>query len=120
MEKVCAMCKVQGADVNNVNIVDQKGFTSLMNAIDYDHNQCARILLDAGADVNIADFKFVKMFLKEGAGVNIVDNRGSTALILAAEKYNIEIVAALIEAGAYFNVAGENGVTALMNASCKG
>ena len=96
MDKVCALCKVQGADVNNVNISDKKGFTSLMNAIDNDHDQCARALLDAGADVNNAGakvipplilatvcehFKFVKMLLKEGADVNIINKKGATALI---------------------------------------
>ena len=91
MEKVCTMCKMQGADVNNVNIVDQKGFTSLMNAVYIGHYQCVRILLDAGADVNIAGANGITaLMLATGADVNLVDKQGATPLILVAQKYNSE------------------------------
>ena len=52
--------------------------------------------------------------------MNMVNKEGATPLILVAQMYNREIVAALIEAGADVNVAGEDGVTPLMNAARKG
>ena len=60
------------------------------------------------------------LMLATGADVNLVDKQGATPLILVAQKYNSEIVAALIEAGADVNVTGEDGVTPLMNAARKG
>ena len=97
MEEVCAMSKVPGADVNNVNIPDQKGFTSLMNAVYLCHYQCLRILLDAGADVNIVGANGITpLMLATGAEVNMFDKEGATGLIPVAQRYNSKIVAALI------------------------
>lgn len=63
----------------------------------------------------------VKQALKNGANVNAVDQYGRTALRLAVEKNNIEIVKTLIAAKADLNAAPDpDNVTALMVAAANG
>ncbi len=62
----------------------------------------------------------VKAALKARADINVKDNEGNTALILASSFGHIEIVKFLIQAGADVNVRVPVGFTALMLASLKG
>jgi hypothetical protein len=59
----------------------------------------------------------VKALLAAGAGVNMKNNKGVTALILASGYGHIEIVKALIAEGADLNTKDSRGKTALMIAS---
>lgn len=134
----------------NVNLQTQYGTTPLAELCSYGmgnpHPSKERIrlviiklLLEAGADIHKADNKgrtpiihaasysyyeriaTVKLLIKSGANVNDVANNGLTALIGAAFQGHLNIVKALINAGADVNKAliqddvvfGEVGDTAL-------
>ena len=73
-----------------------------MMASEYGHVDVVHLLLDAGANVNVAD----------PTGCS-----GHTALILAAMQPHVKVVRLLLEAGAAKNLADDNGCTALMAAS---
>jgi len=59
----------------------------------------------------------VRLLLEHDAGVNLVDDRGRTALMIAAERGHAEVVAALLAAGADATVRDAEGKTALDLAS---
>jgi len=65
----------------DLNAQNKKGITTLMSAVDINCAKCAKKLIDSGADLDITD------------------NDGNTALIIAAE-YFIDFVPVLIEHGA--------------------
>jgi ankyrin repeat protein len=56
-------------------------------------------------------------YLSEGADINAKNNRGYTALIVAAWYDNIDAVKILIDAGADINARSQQGLTALMVAT---
>lgn len=73
----------------NINAADCMGYTPLMGAaLNYCVDWCVPMLLDAGADVNA------------------VNSREETALSLAIEGWNHEVVFLLIQAGADVNRSG--------------
>src|SRR5688572_137218 len=74
-------------------------------------------LIDA---IKTADNNAVRELLRNHAEVNISQPDGSTALMLAAERNQAEIVSLLIKAGANVNAANEYGATALAVASGSG
>jgi ankyrin repeat protein len=78
-----------GADVNAVN------GAALCVAVSLQHEEVVRVLLRAGADVNVV-----------GTG-------GNTPLILAASGKSATILSALVEAGAKVNAENDKGDTAL-------
>jgi hypothetical protein len=65
----------------------------------------------------LGDLKTVKQLLSAGTdvGINSLDQGGQSALILACQniKTNLEVVKALIVAGANVNLRSRNGYTAL-------
>jgi len=65
------------------------------------------------------NLKMVKELIKAGANLDILDNIGNTALILASYRNNIEIAKELIKAGANVNSQDKYGSTALIYASYK-
>ena len=69
---------------------------------------------------NIIDI--VNLLLEHGADVNLTNNRGRTALMLAARNSNkdsnVETVKLLLEYGANVNVVNNDRMTALMLAAC--
>jgi ankyrin repeat protein len=100
-------------------------------------NDIARIkaLLEAGADVNVADelgekplhiaavrgyLQAASMLIAKGADVNGGDGRGLTPLHAAAWSGNNEVVALLIDKGADINAGDEDGVTPLHAAALAG
>ena len=59
----------------------------------------------------------VALLLSRGAGVDLADDRGRTALMIAAERGHAEIVARLLAAGADFSALDKEGLSALDLAS---
>ncbi|MDA8576048.1 ankyrin repeat domain-containing protein, partial [Candidatus Marinamargulisbacteria bacterium] len=78
------------------------GSTALMIAAQKGHEEIVKLLLEKGADANLAQ------------------NNGCTALMLAAGVGNNNIVELLLEKGADANLAHNNGWTALMIAAQDG
>ena len=74
-----------GADVNATSGI---GWTSLINAVVGDHCDCARILINAGADVNV----------KVTAGIAVLKNK-KNALEFAVDIGNIQMVKLLLLSG---------------------
>lgn len=88
----------------NVNTINKKGMTALMNAFYY---------------ITLGDpFKSVELLIKAGADIEIKDNECDlTALDLAAERNKTESVTLLFKAGADFNRINKNsGRTPLLSA----
>ena len=108
---------------------DKFGNTALHRCVNSNHPDIARMLIDAGADVNMQDDKrgqtalhecvnsnhldIARMLIDAGADVNIQDRGGSTALHRCAEQNRPEIVKMLIDAGADLNIQRNDGFTAL-------
>ena len=74
---------------------DGQNFTPLILAVTFGHDVVAKVLIDAGADVNLQQID------------------GSTALIVAASMGHPEIVKALLKYGADPNIRNKTGQTAL-------
>ena len=74
-------------------------------------------LVSAAHNGNIA---LVQKLLDEGVDVNIQDNEGYTALILASTYRHIDIVKLLLNSGANTNFQNNVGETALLLASLRG
>src|SRR6476646_4362265 len=117
-----------GADVN----ASKSGETPLSMAAHDGHTETAQLLLEHGADINAEDqgglpplsamFAYgtpnlptLRLFLAQGARVDIRDHQGCTELFYAAHgKGEREIVIALLEAGADPNARDNEGETVLM------
>jgi ankyrin repeat protein len=99
------------------------------------NDDCARLLLAAGADVNYSGAEgttalllasdnghggVMRILLKAGAEVNAINDKGCTALLVACANDYLEGVTLLIEAGADVNYDGADGFTALLCASVNG
>lgn len=116
-----------GANVNA--IVDDRGRTPLMNAATTDKDQVARVLLDAGAEIDcihdtgitaveIAAFSgslnILRVLISEGANLDHMDNRGHTPLRAALMGQHPEAAMLLLKERIKVNRAyGENECTAL-------
>ena len=111
------------------------GDTAVILASDRDHNKIAKILIEAGANVNAQNDtgytalltatrrdnpELVKILIEAGANVNTQDNGGETALIMAAYKCSGEMVKILLEAGANIKIQDKTGNTAMMTATSRG
>jgi ankyrin repeat protein len=104
-----------GANVDWQNEDDQNR-TLLHYAIRYRELEIARMLIGAGADVNMQDDdrgmaplhwaasdgleEFAQMLIGAGADVNMQDKIGQTSLHWAAEFTDVEFVRMLVDAGA--------------------
>lgn len=105
--------------VSIINKPYSYGDTAIILASGRDHNEIAKILIEAGANVNAQNDtgytalltatrscnpELVKILIEAGANVNTRDNDGDTALMIAAFKSCGKIAKMLIEAGAETNV----------------
>ncbi|HKG80875.1 MAG TPA: ankyrin repeat domain-containing protein [Pyrinomonadaceae bacterium] len=88
--EIMSLLLARGADVN---LIGQRGQTALMEA-----NSTAK----------------VKLLVANGAQLNAKDEQGETALIHAVDRGDVEVVEALLQAGADASVRDAKGVTALM------
>ena len=84
----------------NINTKDPLGRTPLLFALLYDRTQCAKMLLDQGADY-----------------FSLANDQGKTLLMVAAERRNIEGLKLLLQAGANIFAQDNRGWTALTHAA---
>ncbi len=115
-----------GADVNWYDEEETFDLTALHKASRYGHKEIARMLIDAGADINIKDgdgwtplhwasnnsqIEITKMLIDAGADENVQDNKGRTPLHMAARWNEIEVAKILIDAGSRFDIETNSGYT---------
>ncbi|XP_059146090.1 putative ankyrin repeat protein RF_0381 [Physella acuta] len=118
-------------NVNETNGIDQNTALHACVGFEYEYNDIAVILLDEGADVNLANregktalhlaayhgsMKLVKLLIQRGAEINSVDENKQTALHYCAHNGRDDIVDLLLEAGASANIKDNEGKLALHNA----
>lgn len=131
IEKFKIMLELNLADVNSV---DKYKNTPLIIAIDRGKLEFVKLLIDAGAKINIQNIygntalhkacmgyklDIVKILVDAGVDLNIINANGDTAL-LEAIGYNdeiIDIVKILVDAGADLNIKNINGNTVLHRAA---
>jgi ankyrin repeat protein len=120
------------ADGADINTVDPKGRTALLEAAWGGHTEIVKLLIERGADVNCADSSgftplmravedehaaIVNVLIKNGADVNTRGNvRGSTPLMLAAENGSVKLIELLLANGAKINAVDQFEETALARA----
>ncbi len=100
-----------------INSTDSLSRTPLMIATGYGHFRAARVLVTAGASVNVhapknygwtvleyaaagGNPRVVDLLVRHGAPVNGTDNLGQTPLMLAASEGHFRVVQVLVNAGA--------------------
>ena len=93
------------ADVNNFGKFSKFGnkFTALMIAARHGYLNITKVLLEAGADVNMICAKGTSFFKYRQDDVELVGEVGDTALIIAARNGHMNIIKVLVEAGADVN-----------------
>ena len=117
-----------GADVNSTN---KNNVTSLMTACENGNIDAIDVLLNAGANPNIADTEGVtcihhavnggcnkeilQAIISLVADINASNMDGETALLIACQKGNIDAIDILLNAGADPNIADSVGVTCIQH-----
>jgi serine/threonine protein kinase len=118
--------------------VKQDAMTALQEAVGYCRKgdetkrlEIVHILLDAGADINVKDWRganllhlasahgnleVLRFLLQNGFDVRSTDDGGNTPLHYAAEGYYTSVVELLLTHGADINAVNENNETPLFNA----
>lgn len=134
---ICQLLLQHGA---NVNANDGVGYNAVLNAAACGNLELVQLLIQAQANValvvrndrectslmkaiiNRRDPKIIHALLNAGADiiVNVKDNRGNTALLLASNFGQAENVARLIEAKAEINLQNNDGNTPLIVAASGG
>ena len=112
----------QGADVN---YIDNFGRTALEQTLSFPQVKTAELLLQLGADPNLADkdgrlliqkcknTEILSLLVRYGAHINKQDKKGETCLHSVAA-VNSELTACALSAGADPTIRDNNGCTALM------
>ena len=116
----------QGA---NVDVCDRYDTTALMYAAAQGYTEIVKLLLEAGASVNLYNrphrltalmlaaaanqFDAVEALINAGADVNAQNDDGTPALMIAAYKGHLKIVQVLLAADARINIQDKDGDTAL-------
>jgi ankyrin repeat protein len=116
-----------------MDVIDQYGYTLLMQAIHKNHAEIVEELCRLGANVNQTNsrgstalmeackdrgnYRIADTLCYYDANVNAVDNRGWTALLYAAKEQNFGLVALLLDYGADVNAVNNEDQTAITLAS---
>ncbi|XP_069677993.1 uncharacterized protein [Periplaneta americana] len=117
----------------NVSKVFYRDKSPLRLAVDMNHCDIVRILLEAGANVNYkhihlqgqsvihrvgytGNIQILHMLLNKGANLEETDEDGNTVLIIAAEFSSLEMVKELVKLGANLDVTNKRGNKALQHA----
>lgn len=125
------------AHKGNPNAELPSGYTSLMQACRWGYVDAAKMLIDAGADVNrVSDrtgsalhitisegkgnMEIVRALLAKRARLDARDKRGRTPIILAAEHGLTEVMTVLLDAKADVNAQDERGLSGLDYAAMHG
>lgn len=132
----CAEVAKSIADGQPVDQFDSLGQTALIAAVSHNSLECARILLDHQASVNLADgsgwspliyaayfgdsAELLTELLKHGADINARNDRGITALFLASAVGHEEQVKFLLGHGADRSIESTAGYTPLRIAKLRG
>lgn len=114
----------------DVNKTDLFNYTALMRACEHNDYYVAKVLLEAGADINIqgidgssalilaskryATKKLVKLLLKYNPNLELKDNNGNTALLVAYKQFREDLTCLLIDSGADVNATNNFGETPLI------
>jgi ankyrin repeat protein len=129
--------KTRGSSVTTVFVPPENPdpTTALMVAAYDGHTEVARLLIDAGAQVDVAKSKgitalmiaawrghadYARLLGDGGAGVDLTDDSGGAALYDASCYGDLEIVSFLVAAGANVSVRTTEGDTSLMAATYLG
>ncbi|OWF50051.1 ankyrin-3-like [Mizuhopecten yessoensis] len=80
-------------DVNKISIENDEMKSPLLKAVELNKTEIARLLIDAGADLDHGD------------------HYGATPLIMATHFHNLELVYSLVQAGCNVNKKTKNGLT---------
>ncbi|AHI07202.1 ankyrin repeat domain protein [Bdellovibrio bacteriovorus W] len=123
--------KVLSKDKSGLEKTDERKRTPLLIATFNDDIETARLLIEAGADVNAQDDKLdspllyagaegrlqiLKMILKAKPNFKIYNRYGGTALIPACERGHVEVVKELLKTDIDINHKNKLGWTALLEA----
>ena len=111
----------------DVNITNKMNITALMIACKEGNKEAINVLLNAGADHNIADAyghtwlhyaarnyrqpEVLQTIINHGVDVNVTNEHKITALMLACEKGNKDVINILLDAGADHNITDAYGDT---------
>ena len=108
----------------SINMQNNRGWTALMFASDEKHTEAATLLLEHGADADIQGYKTTEVNIYKRVLTRreyIFQGGHMTALMIASQHGNEEIVELLLKHGAKVNVQSKDiGWTALMFASDSG
>ncbi|HUV08285.1 MAG TPA: ankyrin repeat domain-containing protein [Spirochaetia bacterium] len=120
----------------DVNVRNGEGHTALQWAIQHGKADTAKLLLARGAGrdglsgaelapmmlyaITVPDLELAEHLIRAGADVNAENEKGQTALGLAAYEASTQIVEALLSAGADVEARDRRGATALMRAAIGG
>ena len=114
------------------DIVPEEIYSLLVKALENSNTEKLKLLLEAGADVNVKNtygytplmkaafygkLEVVKLLLESGADIEAKDKFGWTSLMVAAFYGKLEVVKLLLEAGADIEAKDEDGWTPLMKAT---
>lgn len=117
------------------NSRNRQGKTSLFMSIEKDHMGIFKMMLDGGADVNLASLekvtpliaasyagnhRMVALLIEKGAKLEEEDRLHKSALVYAAGMGHSKVVEQLVNAGALIDAAYIDGLTPLMWAAGQG
>ncbi|KAI3364702.1 hypothetical protein L3Q82_011488 [Scortum barcoo] len=118
-----------------INKRTERGESALLVAVSKEKLSCIEVLLESGADIDIANYEretplykacernsaaMVAMLLNCGASVNTHCIQGWTALQEAVCRNNVEICEMLLKAGAKLNLTNMYGISPLFTAAQSG